>query len=102
MILIGTIASIFSAVSGNGAASTVSSMYVDYDDFNEHQFFANWLVWTSIIFSIILVILDMKSINNKIITSLMIILLALGAIVTGKHGHDLVYRYGLGTKIIHE
>ena len=101
-MLVGTITAILGAISGNGAASTVSSMYVNYDDFSEHQFFANWLVWTSIVFSIILVILDMKSINNKIITSLMILLLAVGAIVTGKHGHDLVYRYGLGTKIIHE
>ena len=102
MILIGTISSILGAVSGNGAAAVVSSTSVNFDDFYEHQLFANWLVWTSIIFSVILITLDIKSINNKIITFLMVFLLALGSLVTGKHGHDLVYRYGLGTKIIHE
>ena len=102
MILLGTISSILGAVSGNGAASEIFSTYIQHNDFYEHQMFANWLVWSSIVFSIILIALDIKSMNNKIITFLMILLLAVGSLVTGKHGHDLVYRYGLGTKIIDE
>tara|TARA_B100001250_G_scaffold298623_1_gene260184 strand:+ start:320 stop:685 length:366 start_codon:yes stop_codon:yes gene_type:complete len=102
LIIIGACATIAGAVSGNAATLSVPLFYKNNSDFKEHLFFANLLVWTSILSSVILILLDIKSLSNKYITLLIILILSIGSLVTGKHGHDLVYKYGIGTSIINE
>ncbi len=109
ILFLGVLGSLASLLTGNQAYHYAESLFDNYDIkiplglIDEHEEYATWtLFW----FSGILVIRFILNLKDKLKGWLQIAVFVLSLVgvyfvyETGEHGGELVYKYGVGTKVI--
>lgn len=106
ILIIAIIFSLLGVLTGNQAHELVKQRQTDaalyIDLINQHEFFATLTLWY---FLAVLVLRIYLSIKKKFIGKVQYLFIILGLIgsllifITGLYGGDLVFKYGIGTKI---
>lgn len=103
ILCLGVISAFFAVLTGNQAYS----VFTHWNDqssvlLNEHQTFATYLLWGSVLICVFRIFVSVKKKFNGLIKYLFV-LFAIAIIFlvyeTGVHGGDLVKKYGVGTDL---
>ncbi len=99
VIATGSIMTLISAYTGNAAEVQASKIQDIGISLSRHQELGNYLVWSSILSSLILIYLFFKQKLKKPMLIAVSAYLAYLSIECGYHGSILVYQFGAGTLI---
>lgn len=109
LLFLGVLSAIAAVITGNQASEYAEYLFerdgvkIPFGLMSEHQTYATWtLFWFSGIL-IVRTILNFKKKLKGILQLIILVLSLIGAYLiyqTGNHGGELVYEYGVGTKVI--
>jgi uncharacterized membrane protein len=106
VLILGLFFSLFSVLTGNQAHQAVKQVQIDaalYNDLIEqHELFATITLWYFVAVSVFRIYL---LVNKKFVNRIRYIFIILGLVgslliyLTGTYGGELVFKYGIGTKL---